>query len=266
MPYGFETELFRDVDRSSCPPTCFYLWRLWYACVEDDQAVARASIEGLMQHSPASINTAYLDGGNTLWAPLHLACEKGSLAIVELLLDNGANLEQDLVESSDERPGTPLHVACLYNHRDVVAALLWRGANVFAKDFEMMRTPLEAAADYGHNNVVDELLQFHSIWNISVETWQPDADRTYKSGFRRWLLDHRWDVADDVWRLEASTCSAAGAFPDTHALLQLCILTHNDQRLDGLRDDGQTVPTWAHAMAKWSFVAVAKARGVPLRD
>jgi len=72
--------------------------------------------------------------------PLHLAAQHGSKAMVSLLLERGADINE---RRSDSR--TPLHVAALAGHVPVVALLLERGANLKRKDAQG-RTAAELAA------------------------------------------------------------------------------------------------------------------------
>ncbi|KIJ05104.1 hypothetical protein PAXINDRAFT_33147, partial [Paxillus involutus ATCC 200175] len=51
--------------------------------------------------------------------PLHLACSKGHLNIVELLVQNGANLNVQ-----DNYFSTPLHLACSKGHLNIVELLV----------------------------------------------------------------------------------------------------------------------------------------------
>jgi len=57
--------------------------------------------------------------------PLHLACKKGSLEAIELLLTNGAN-----IESRDHRSWTSLHYAAYNNHPKCINKLLKWEADV----------------------------------------------------------------------------------------------------------------------------------------
>jgi ankyrin repeat protein len=62
---------------------------------------------------------------NAGWTPLHKACLKGYVEIVQLLCENGAKVD---IQSNDEHD-TPLHDACSNGHKDVVLVLLQHGAN-----------------------------------------------------------------------------------------------------------------------------------------
>ena len=51
--------------------------------------------------------------------PLHIACRNGCLALVELLLRNGADLE-----AAGETGDTPLHEATAFGREQIVEVLL----------------------------------------------------------------------------------------------------------------------------------------------
>ncbi|RNF16922.1 ankyrin repeat protein [Trypanosoma conorhini] len=63
------------------------------------------------------------------WTPLHYAAERGLTAVVERLLEEGANLN-----AKDEMRRTPLHLAAAAGHVDVLQLLLKHGAVRGAKN------------------------------------------------------------------------------------------------------------------------------------
>ena len=83
---------------------------------------------------------------------LHIAAAVGSVAVVELLLERGADVEQ-----RDGVRMTPLGVACRAGHMDVVDLLVRNGASVLAKDSRGRSTLFEASYG-GHTEVVRFLL------------------------------------------------------------------------------------------------------------
>lgn len=80
-----------------------------------------------------------------LSAPIHNAAKRGDLALVQRLLNRGADIDQ----RDDERSGTPLFYAVLTGHHDVVDYLLLKGANVHAVTAKGV-TILQSAAMAGN--------------------------------------------------------------------------------------------------------------------
>ena len=85
--------------------------------------------------------------------PLLWAVEEGLEAVVRLLLDKGANLE-----AKDEDGQTPISSAAKQGHETVVRLLLDKGAGLETKDGIFNQTPLFWAAEEGHEAVVQLLL------------------------------------------------------------------------------------------------------------
>ncbi len=89
------------------------------------------------------------------WTPLLWAAENGHNAVVQQLLEKGADLEA----KDKEFDQTPLLCAVQIGHDAVVQQLLEKGADLEAKDEEYGRTPLLWAVENGHNAVVQQLLE-----------------------------------------------------------------------------------------------------------
>ncbi len=89
--------------------------------------------------------------GNDGSSALQQAAESGYTAVVDLLIRNGANVNDAFADGR-----TLLYWAARNGHRDVVALLIAHGANVNAE--AMGRTALQAARKYGNKEIVDMLL------------------------------------------------------------------------------------------------------------
>jgi ankyrin repeat protein len=105
-------------------------------------------IQALIKDSPDLINAPDRKGETLLQA----AAAKGKLAIVKLLLENGAAVD------GLQQPGlTPLHYAAANGHKAVVDLLLSKRAKASAET-EGAVTPLHLAARKGYEEVAKDLL------------------------------------------------------------------------------------------------------------
>ncbi|KAI0102193.1 hypothetical protein GGR51DRAFT_528100 [Nemania sp. FL0031] len=128
---------------------------------EDDETVPSLIVSSRLGHEAIVKllleNGADIEDKDTEYAdtPLIWAAEKGHEAVVKLLLENGANTEAKYTESGQ----TPLIWAVEKGHEAIVKLLLKNGVNIEAKDTEYGRTPLSWAAEKGHGVVVTLLLK-----------------------------------------------------------------------------------------------------------
>lgn len=82
------------------------------------------------------------------------ACAAGDLNFVKLCIGEGINVDIEVYNQMK-----PLHLACMFGHIDVVQLLLENGAEINAKmlDFDLM-TPLHCAVFSGEASVMRYLL------------------------------------------------------------------------------------------------------------
>lgn len=129
---------------------------VWFTLLEYGARISgtgKISRYDMLRHATyggsTSIVTSVLDSGvsislSTIGSQgflLHIAAENGDAAMVGLLLDKGANIEQKGFQGR-----SALHPACHERQIDVVRLLLERGAEVNSKDIDG-NTPLHAFVD-----------------------------------------------------------------------------------------------------------------------
>jgi ankyrin repeat protein len=107
----------------------------------------------ILLQGKARIEWVHIAGGGT---PLHVACHKGHLGVVKILLAHGAN-----VEATTNARFTPLYLAARAGHYGIVHTLLEHNADVDSPNFKGS-TPLYVAAKKGHYDVVELLLAFQA--------------------------------------------------------------------------------------------------------
>ena len=102
----------------------------------------------------ADPNLATTDGGDT---PLQMAAQENAADVARALLEHNAN--PDFVHPKHSNGVTALHIAAQLGNEEVLSVLIeFGGANVNAVRAESGATPLIAAAQRGHANVVHKLL------------------------------------------------------------------------------------------------------------
>jgi ankyrin repeat protein len=101
----------------------------------------------------------------TGWTPLHCAAEGGHVAVIDLLLERGADVNAANDAAGGQRP---LHVAAQHGHAAAAARLLERGADVRAP-IAGGETALHLAARQHHAAVVRLLLERGADANARTE-------------------------------------------------------------------------------------------------
>lgn len=109
------------------------------------------TVQRIVLSNPHTVNCRDLDGRHS--TPLHFAAGYNRVAVVEFLLEHGAE-----VHASDKGGLVPLHNACSYGHYEVTELLVKHGANVNVADLWKF-TPLHEAAAKGKYEIVKLLLK-----------------------------------------------------------------------------------------------------------
>eukprot|EP00877_Chromochloris_zofingiensis_P011155 jgi/Chrzof1/6293/Cz18g00140.t1 len=115
-----------------------------------------ATVVQLLTARNRDVNHTAVNGAT----PLHEAAEKGCAVCIQILLQAGANVYAGVqVEFPDDYGLTPLHCAAACNNAAAVPLLAAAGADVNSESAARKVAPLEVAADAGHVQVVQALLE-----------------------------------------------------------------------------------------------------------
>ena len=95
------------------------------------------------------------------YTPLHLAAAKGDSDVVQLLLENGAEVDAVATDSDC----TSLHYAASLGHVELCELLVRYGADPDAQTIRL-ETPLHLAVASGHSDVVALLLKYNARLDI----------------------------------------------------------------------------------------------------
>ena len=107
-------------------------------------------VKSLLNDKSVDIN----EKNSTGWTALQYASHKDHCDVVELLLDNGADIEARISDCYV----TPLIRACYNGHMSIVELLLDRGADIHAVSKNSIHS-LYHACNKGHDSVVKLLLK-----------------------------------------------------------------------------------------------------------
>jgi len=108
----------------------------------------------VLESFPDMVNSLSSDGNG--YSALHYAALSGDAPLVALLLDYGALIDQP----SRRYSFTPLCLACEKGHVEVVDLLISRGATPSCMNWSIV-TPLMQASAGGHLEIVQRLLSHH---------------------------------------------------------------------------------------------------------
>jgi|GEM_PF-6803509 len=129
------------------------------------QAVANEDVKKVQEilntSSQGTVSKAAKDPSNELGdSPLHLACGKGSLPVVKLLLEQGAD-----INAKNKEGVTPLMMAAVKGYKDLVQYLLEKGADSQIQAANGS-TALMLSSWAGHVEIAENLIQYRCGVNL----------------------------------------------------------------------------------------------------
>jgi len=144
-----------------------------------------AIVKVLLDHG-ANVNAQ----DDTELSPLQYAAEINSVDVMTILLDHGAQIE----EEAYERKWTPILTAVKAGSLDATKLLIGRGANVNAQETEYGETALSLASDAGKVELMTLLLDHGAQTETKDSKHQTAIFHAIKSGKTdavKLLLDHK---------------------------------------------------------------------------
>jgi len=123
-------------------------------CVPIDKDLLKSTIQFQREHG----NIALLLSLTYRISALHVGCSKGSLDIVDAVLNDYEPHNCLILNMKDINGNTPLHVACSRGHLDIVRILVERGSDINARNGNG-DTPLHVACFRGHLDIVRFLVE-----------------------------------------------------------------------------------------------------------
>lgn len=125
---------------------------LHYSCFYGREEITESLI-ALFNPSAELINGLTKDG----YTPLHLACIKGHINIVRILLF----LKEIDVNILQEKDGTPLHIACKKNDMQIVSILVSFKANLNLKNSDN-KLPIDLTTDDNIKKIIKKAMIYSS--------------------------------------------------------------------------------------------------------
>lgn len=194
------------------------------------------AIQKLLRSNPRLASCRAISNGET---PLNEAAYAGHKTIAEILIDNGAQVnEKGFLEA------TPLHCATLKGHKDVVELLLAHGADVNAIDGWAL-TALQRAAEKGQSDIALLLINKGADLNMAGgRGWDIEKHRENLNGESIGWTPLHWAVGNHNKEIVELLLAKGADFKtkdkSNRTPLQLAVERKDEQIANLLRQSGAT--------------------------
>ena len=124
---------------------------------------------------------------------LIFAARHGAINCATHLIEEGADVK--IINGENMEFGSPLHYACEYGHEEMVELLLDNGADINSRNFKN-QTPLCSAANGGYSDIVNYLLQEGALVNPEAEESSPEDVKVFRTHtfYHGWAIEsHQFD-------------------------------------------------------------------------
>jgi len=142
-------------------------------------AAGNNDLHGMYKLLAVGANMNYKNVDENNCSPIHKAAENGHLVCVELLIQQGAN-----VNAVDNKGWTALHYAAFHDHTNVASLLFKRGANLDCKDIEG-----KSALDIAVANQRADCVTLLRLAQLVLQERKDDTDESFREALNSFSLD-----------------------------------------------------------------------------
>ena len=124
---------------------------------------------------------------------LFLACSRGDLEKVELLISKARSKGVDIVNEKDNHGYTPLHLASCYGYVKVAELLISKrksiGIDIVNEKDNRGYTPLHLASIWGHLEVMELLISYGADYTKLMEELEKEGKEKRKEELERVVIE-----------------------------------------------------------------------------
>ena len=227
-------------------------------CEEICRELQLAAMNGQADEVQIILSSGMVDINCGRQTPLFLAASSGHKAVVQLLLEGGAELNKQHTKLEN----APLHKASYGGFLDVVKVLLDGGAEPNIVNLNG-NTPLHFAAWIGHNEIVQLLFERGAVPNMANEYGETPlydaASRGYKDVIKLLLYQGAEPNIVSGWGITPLQHAAKAGYKDVVQVLLDSGADPNMADQTGLQD--KTALSWALLMGHEDIANILREKG-----